>query len=341
MATIFTKLALHPMDGLIQRAACSAVIAAFAIATLGRAAEPERAPKAKSTTTEEIAVWVTQLDDARYQAREEATQRLLSAGIAAVDPLLVVANGDKPEPADRAIWILRRQGRSRDNQLALAALERLVQLRDRPAIVDKAQTDLTDRSVVACEERLGPLGAEMSSLIDGLQGVALLTVRLGEKWRGTADDLRHVTKLKEVRNFRLEGAPVTDEVVNLFADKEKLSYLQLFDTRVTPGAVDALKIKHPDAIVYVRNLARLGVAAETHPNGVVVTTVVQGSGASVAGIAVGDIITTIDGRAIPDFDRLTVRIAQHKPGDKVEIEIIRGGQQVKVTPVLGTRPEME
>ena len=181
----------------------------------------------------------------------------------------------------------------------------------------------------------------MASLIDGLQGVSLLVVRLGEKWRGTTEDLRHITKLKEVRYFRLEGAPVSDEVVKLFADKEKLSYLQLFDTKVTPDAVDAVKAKHPDAIVYVRNQALLGVAAETHPNGVLINTVVPGTGAAVAGIQKDDVITTIDGHAIPDFDRLTARIAQPKPGDKVDIEIIRIEKRMKFRPVLGSRPEGE
>jgi predicted metalloprotease with PDZ domain len=209
--------------------------------------------------------------------------------------------------------------------------------------VSKAQADLTERSVVACEERLGPLGAEMTSTIDGLQAIVvpLLVVRLGEKWHGTVNDLRQVAEIKELRNFRLEGAPVTDEVVKLFAEKEKLEYLQLIDTKVTPAAVDAVKDKHPDAIVYVRNRALLGVAAESHQDGVRVNVVVQGTAAANAGILAGDIIATIDGHALPDFDRLTARIAQHQPGDKIEVEIIRNGERMKLTPVLGTRPELE
>jgi hypothetical protein len=332
------------MDGLTKYAAVfTAMLGATTFAAFGQAAEPQRTSAAKSATAEEIATWLKHLDDSRYQVREEATQRLLAAGNVALDPLLVVANGDRPEPADRAIWILRRLSRSRDNNIALAALERLVQLEDRPAIVAKAQTDLIERSVIACEERLGPLGAEMASQIDALQAtfVPILVVRLGEKWRGSAEDMRQVAQLKELRHFRLEGAPITDEVVKMFAEKEKLAYLLLFDTKVTPAAVDAVKAKHPDAMVYVRGPALLGVGAEVTKGGVLVKEVRPGTGAAAAGILQGDIIATIDGQPIPDFDRLTVRIAQHQPGDKVDIEIMRGEQRLKFQPVLGARPEGE
>jgi hypothetical protein len=320
-----------------------AMIGTMPCAKLGHSAEPPAASTVKSATAGEIATWAKQLDDARYQVREEATQRLLSAGEAALDPLLAVANGDRPEPADRAIWILRRLGRSRDNNVALAALERLVKLKDRPTLVSKAQTDLIERSVVACEERLGPLGAEMASQFDGLQAtfVPVLVIRLGEKWRGTVEDLRQVAQLKELGQFRLEGVPITDEVVKLFAEKEKLSYLLLFDTKVTPAAVDAVKAKHPDALVYVRGPALLGVGAAVVEGGVRVNDVRAGTGAAAAGLLIGDIITTIDGQPVPDFDRLTVRIAQHKPGDKIEVEVNRNGERMKFQPVLGARPEGE
>jgi hypothetical protein len=332
------------MNALLKH--CVALVtwfAAFSCAAIGYSAEPPAATKAQPPTAAEIAAWTKSLDDARFRVREEATQQLLNVGEAALDPLLEVANGDRPEPADRAIWILRRLGRSRDNRLALAALERLVKLDDRPAIVLKAETDLNDRSIAACEERLAPLGAEMASQLQATETglVPTLVVRLGEKWRGSVEDLRQISELKGLRHFRLEGAPVTDEIVKMFAVKEKLAYLQLFDTKVTPAAVDAVKDKHPEAIVYVRNQAMLGVAAETHQDGVRVNVVVQGTGAAGAGIVENDIIATIDGHAIPDFDRLTVRIAQHKPGDKIEVEIIRGGERMKVTPVLGTRPDVE
>ena len=145
-------------------------------AVSARAEEQAAASGTKPASADDIAGWIKALDNAQYREREEATQQLLSAGAPALDPLLKVANSDQREPADRAIWILRSLGRSPDNTLALAALEHVVQLRNRPSIVSKAEVELTDRSVAACAERLEPLGAEVSMRIE--PGVRLMLAAL-------------------------------------------------------------------------------------------------------------------------------------------------------------------
>jgi PDZ domain len=312
--------------------------------TLARAEDNSESNPPKRATAEGIATWIKDLDDARYLVREEATQRLTEAGASALDSLLVVANSDRPEPADRAIWILRRFSHSRDSELALAALDRLIQLQNRPAIVAKAEAEYNERSLAACEQRLGPLGADIGLQPGaiGPQGVVpMLIVRLGERWHGTSEDLRQLSQLRQQRYFSLEGAAIGDDVVKMFAEKEKLAALHLIDTKVTPAAVDAVKEKHPDATVFVRNLALLGVTAESRAAGVIVTSVQSGSAAATAGIQQDDVIATIDGHKLPDFDRLTVHVAQHQPGDKVEMEIIRNDQRLKLTAALGIRPEHE
>ena len=308
-----------------------------------RSEKPAASDAKPASTPAEIAAWIKDLDDPRYEAREDATQHLVAAGGVALDPLLDVANGDRPEPADRAVWIMRRFGRSRDNDLALAALDHLVQLQNRPGIVAKAEMDLQERTIALCEQRLVPLGAELGLQIEQVEppNVApVLTVRLGQKWHGTPEDLRQVSQLRQQHHFRLEGAGINDEVVKMFAEKEKLSFLQLIDTKVTPDAVDAVKTHHPDALVYVRNQALLGVSGENHDAGVKVLTVQPGTAAAAAGIVAGDVIATIDGHKIPDFDRLTARVAQHQPGDKVDIEILHDDQRKTINVVLGSRAKL-
>jgi len=283
------------------------------------------------------------LDDPRYREREEASQRLLSAGLPALDPLLNVANSEQPEPADRAIWILRTLGRSPDNTLALAALEHVVLLKNRPAIVSKAEVELIDRSVAACAERLEPLGAQISMRIENIETgpVPFLAIDLSDKWHGTFEDLKQLTQMQRIVRFRLQGTPISDDVVKMFAEKPNLANLMLIETKVTPDAVDAVKEKHPDTTVYVRNLVMLGVSAEKVPAGMLVKNVVADTAAANAGMIQGDIIVTIDGHPVPDFDRLTARIAQHQPGDKVDLEIIRNKERMKVTPILGTWPDRD
>jgi hypothetical protein len=299
--------------------------------------------RAASTPTE-IAGWIDELDDNRYLVRERATQQLLDAGSAALDPLLAAANGDRLEPADRAVWILRRHSRASDSSLAIDSLERLVKLRGRPVLVEKAELQLAQRSVDACKEQLSPLGAEVlvqPTQFDIANVVPLLHIRLGEKWQGTTEDLRCVAKLRHQLHYRLDGAAINDDVALLFEEKEKLAFLQLYHTKVTPDAVDALKKRHPDAIVYVRGQALLGVQAENHPAGVLVQRVEDGTAAATAGIVPGDVIASIDGHSLPDFDRLTARIAQHRPGETIDVEIVRAEERKKLTVTLGRWPGQE
>jgi S1-C subfamily serine protease len=79
----------------------------------------------------------------------------------------------------------------------------------------------------------------------------------------------------------------------------------------------------------------LGVQAENHPAGVLVQRVEDGTAAAAAGIVPGDVIASIDGHSLPDFDRLTARIAQHRPGETIDVEIVRGQERKKLAVTLG------
>jgi S1-C subfamily serine protease len=81
----------------------------------------------------------------------------------------------------------------------------------------------------------------------------------------------------------------------------------------------------------------------------IVRTVRPDTAAANAKIVENDVIVSIDGHPVPDFDRLTARIAQHQPGEQVELEIIRTERvndkliekRMKISPVLGTWPDRD
>jgi S1-C subfamily serine protease len=66
-----------------------------------------------------------------------------------------------------------------------------------------------------------------------------------------------------------------------------------------------------------------------------------GTAAAAAGIKPGDIILALDGHPLPDFDRLTAHIAQHKPGDKVKVDLLRGEDKLTLEATLGVRPNVQ
>jgi serine protease DegQ len=72
--------------------------------------------------------------------------------------------------------------------------------------------------------------------------------------------------------------------------------------------------------------------------GVVVQALGQGGPAAAAGIRPGDIIVNIGGTPTPTTSELYEALRDHKPGDKVEVRVIRDGAEQPVTVTLGERP---
>ncbi len=73
--------------------------------------------------------------------------------------------------------------------------------------------------------------------------------------------------------------------------------------------------------------------------GAQVADVISGGPAAAAGIAVGDTLTRVGGRAIERPDDVSAAIENRRPGDKVDIKVTRGGEERTVSVTLGTRPE--
>ncbi|MGA8042830.1 MAG: trypsin-like peptidase domain-containing protein [Terracidiphilus sp.] len=75
-------------------------------------------------------------------------------------------------------------------------------------------------------------------------------------------------------------------------------------------------------------------------NGVLVQQVQPDGPADKAGLKPGDIITTIDGRAIKDGDDLVNEIASRRPGSTARIGYARDGKQMDTTVTIGDRDKV-
>jgi S1-C subfamily serine protease len=88
-------------------------------------------------------------------------------------------------------------------------------------------------------------------------------------------------------------------------------------------------------------------------SGVIVATVRQGSGAAGAGLkaatsevtvegeswpAGGDVIVKVDGEPVPTVERLVDVIASKQPGDRIDVEVVRGSSHRTLTVKLGRQP---
>jgi serine protease Do len=72
-------------------------------------------------------------------------------------------------------------------------------------------------------------------------------------------------------------------------------------------------------------------------NGVMVSTVTPSGGAAKGGIQPGDVIVSIDGRAIKDGDDLVTDISARKVGSTVKLGYIRSGKQMTADVAIGDR----
>gem|GEM_PF-434575 len=73
-------------------------------------------------------------------------------------------------------------------------------------------------------------------------------------------------------------------------------------------------------------------------DGALVQEVASGSPADKAGLRPGDLVVGIDGQPVADYGELGARIRAHKPGDKITLEVARGGNETAITATLSQRP---
>ena len=74
------------------------------------------------------------------------------------------------------------------------------------------------------------------------------------------------------------------------------------------------------------------------PRGVIVNSVYRGGPAAEAGIRQGDVITAVGGQAIEDVSSLNFRIGTIRPGEQVELTLLRGGAERTVRARVETPP---
>jgi S1-C subfamily serine protease len=79
-----------------------------------------------------------------------------------------------------------------------------------------------------------------------------------------------------------------------------------------------------------------GVKAE---RGLLLVAVAPGSPAEKAGMLIGDIIVSVEGQAVSNLRSLQEALDSDKIGSPIALEIVRGGQMVRISPVVGESPE--
>jgi serine protease Do len=117
------------------------------------------------------------------------------------------------------------------------------------------------------------------------------------------------------------------------------------NTMIVDGLAYAIPSAAVSRFLTTDNRAVLGVAVRAVPLrgrrpaiGFIVLEVVPGSGAATAGLAIGDVLTAIGGVQFADPSALTAVLEEARPGDRLQIELVRGFERLTREVELGPAP---
>ncbi|HZL90135.1 MAG TPA: PDZ domain-containing protein [Pirellulaceae bacterium] len=160
---------------------------------------------------------------------------------------------------------------------------------------------------------------------------------LDQNWRGGDEGLAVLADMPELSQIEIRGARLTDKALDHFANLPRLGMLNIHASPFSRDELLKFHRRRPNTMVYARGEAMLGVNADFNSSPLLLASVYDGSGASDAGLQVGDIIHQLDGVKIRDFSELTICIAAKKPGEQIEVVYERGGKKHTVQVELKKR----
>lgn len=274
----------------------------------------------------QIEEWIGQLSSDTYAVREAATRHLTAAGKEAIPRLIEVGLGKDLEVTSRVVRILSALYRASDEatvDAAEAGLEQLLAAPNRPSAAQRADAvfsanaNLRQERALAQIERLGgkvsyhrnPLEEDdKPGTPENARKKSISHIVLNRNWKGGNEGLMYLKRLGAQRwaLFITTAAPVTE------------------------AGLTELRQALPELAIQIRGEACLGVRSMVAPGqpGVQVFEVEKSSAADKAGIESGDIILKFDGQEV-DFDAMINIIKMKNAGDKVVVELLRGGQMIK------------
>ena len=264
---------------------------------------------------------ITNLDSQHFESRESATRELILLGPTAVQPLADAAISSSAEVTWRAVFALGEIAVAGDFDKRNTAEEALENLK---ASANLSAAFRAQAILETLPETRQTRAINMLRSLGGIIDESGTQLLLNEKWLGQDGGLRYIRHVAAIRNVQIEPSAAVSE-----------------------DGVAKMKSSLPDHVRVTQfGSAFLGVGAASNDDspGMRVLTVQGDSPADKAGIVEGDIIRTMDGKAIGGFDDLVEIVRKKKVGDVIAIEFERPDPDTgehkseKTTVTLGPRP---
>ena len=283
---------------------------------------PEESP-ADALNPEQVRRSIQQLDDSRFERREQAVLDLFALGQVAIPALQEAAETGKPEVAVRAFDVLYRLYYI-DDETTYESVERtfqyLMHVENLSATsrAERLYESVSDLRQIRASSKLERLGATVHYADPAIDRQSIGRPRIdylmfGREWGGNDDDFRLVMQIEDLRTF--EGSSI---------------YI-VRGVNLSDAMRAELLARMPTLNIQMRGPARLGVSNSviSRGNGCVIGKVEPGTAADGAGLQLDDEVIEIDGQEVHSFEKLIEIIGQKEPGDMVQIVYRRAGEEMR------------
>lgn len=133
----------------------------------------------------------------------------------------------------------------------------------------------------------------------------------------------------EVMEYELKGDEMPEDVQKIL-DEHGIDLDNIQDVDGDKKVIKIIKKEERGS----SKKGQLGVLIENHPDGVLVTEVMEDSGAQEAGIQKGDVINAVNGEEVTTLQELVQAIKDHKANDTVKIDFLRENENQSKDVVL-------
>lgn len=252
-----------------------------------------------------------------------------------IDPLKVCAANGSLEASTRALSaleaiFLRIDSESFEQATAAEdALEEVVRAANRSASMSAEQILTSNDHVrqTRAVAKIRELGGVVEFVREDTRNFvrpgadderAVAYVAIPPEWRGGDAALKYLRRIRSLQFvYRIIGNQVSDKGMN------------------------ELKAALPDLQIQVRGASTLGIEADRTNELCLVSNVKAGLAADKAGLKAGDVIKSFDGKPVSDFESLVELIKQTRPGQKVEVAIVRDIKPMTLQVEMGTWAELK
>ena len=252
---LFTRFACRPAA--LWGMMCAVLVTLVCSRVIGQPVAVPPQVASEIETPDEVDRWVKELDDNRFVVRRIATEKLILAGEAAIQPVANAMAGSNLEVLTRGIYVLRELALSKDvstQEAAVSALEGLTKSSQRSAArqAQEAITALGEVRQQRAIKELQELGAKVIVLDRTLafQQDRRVMVEIGPAWQGTPKDLQQLKWARDVQEIAFIGIRITDPCIQSIEYLDNLQRLVIKHANVTDDALRSVsqlkRITHLD-----------------------------------------------------------------------------------------------